>query len=132
MTSDEFCDHIHTDRDMISASHVLTYGPGNALYIEDKDEQGRYYLILGRCDWFTGDLEMLEDKLYDYGADEGYFERSETVEDLIEIYTKWTVKTGHPQLSADELQYELLIQRDKLVEDIEWLQNFIERWENAQ
>lgn len=56
----------------------------------------------------------------------------DTSEDLIEEYTKWTVAKGYPQLSADELWYDLLIKRDALSEDIKWLSDFIKRWEEAE
>ena len=55
-----------------------------------------------------------------------------TYEDLIEEYTLWTVAHGYPQLSADELWYELQARDDaSLSADIKWLSNFIRRWEDA-
>lgn len=57
---------------------------------------------------------------------------AEEYSDLIEEYTKWTIAKGHPQLSADELWYELTIKRDNLSEDIKWLSDFIKRWEEAE
>tara|TARA_R110002126_G_scaffold96265_1_gene225264 strand:- start:263 stop:436 length:174 start_codon:yes stop_codon:yes gene_type:complete len=56
-----------------------------------------------------------------------------TYEDLIEEYTVWTVAKGYPQLSADELWYELLSRDDAaFAADIQWLSDFIKRWEGAE
>ena len=52
-------------------------------------------------------------------------------EDMIEEYTAWTVARGYPQLSADELWYDLQArQDDSIAADIRWLSDFIWRWEN--
>ena len=56
-----------------------------------------------------------------------------TYEDLIEEYTVWTVAKGYPQLSADELWYELLTRDDAaLAADVQWLSDFVKRWEEAE
>jgi hypothetical protein len=56
-----------------------------------------------------------------------------THEDLIEEYTLWTVANGYPQLSADELWYELTLRDDAaLAADIKWLSDFIKRWEGVE
>lgn len=54
----------------------------NELYIEKVDEtwpedvrkRGQWYLILGRCEYITDDLAMLERRLYAYAMSEGYCE----------------------------------------------------------
>lgn len=52
-------------------------------------------------------------------------------EDMIAEYTEWTVARGYPQLSAEELRYELQARQDaNLADDIRWLSHFIWRWEN--
>ena len=34
--------------------------------------QGRWHLLIGREDWITDDLDILEKKLYHFAVDEGY------------------------------------------------------------
>jgi hypothetical protein len=53
------------------------------------------------------------------------------IEDLIEEYTLWLKAKGYPQLSADELHYELIGYEPRPEEDIKWLESFIQRWEEA-
>jgi hypothetical protein len=56
-----------------------------------------------------------------------------TFEDLIEEYTTWTIAKGYPQISADELWYELLARDDAaLAADIKWLSDFGKRWGEAE
>lgn len=37
-------------------------------------EEGDYFLIIGRLEWLSFDLEPLERQLYDYAKQEGYFQ----------------------------------------------------------
>jgi hypothetical protein len=54
----------------------------NTLYIEAVQPhwpdaakaRGKWHLILGREEWITDDLEMLERELYDWAVSEGYDE----------------------------------------------------------
>ena len=50
------------------------------LYIEESHsnwtdvarEGGKYFLVIGNCDWLCDDLETLERHLYDFAVREGY------------------------------------------------------------
>lgn len=49
------------------------------LFIEDShtwpvrcDSQGRWYLLLGNCEWFSDDLEELERRLFEWSQSEQY------------------------------------------------------------
>lgn len=44
---------------------------------------------------------------------------------LVDEYEKWLKEKGHEPMSADEL-------RAGLVEDVWWLDDFIERWEKTE
>lgn len=35
---------------------------------------GKWHLLIGRADWISDDLEMLERKLYQFALDEGYIQ----------------------------------------------------------
>ena len=55
--------------------------PGN-LWIErmpdnwplNPDAAGKWYLLIYRDDWLSDDLSELEERLYNFGVDEGYFD----------------------------------------------------------
>lgn len=44
----------------------------NQHWSEPAKNNGAYLLIIGRDDWISDDLELLERKLYEFGVDEGY------------------------------------------------------------
>jgi len=69
-------DRFNLGDDMVSKGIVYL---NNALYIEDASawpnyEQGSggWYLLLGRHEWQTDDLESLERRLYQYAIDEQF------------------------------------------------------------
>lgn len=55
-----------------NGGHILSYGPGNMLYISDYTEValGGYDLLIGRDEWLDPDLEKLERILYQWALDE--------------------------------------------------------------
>ena len=40
----------------------------------------KWHLLIGRNEWITDDLEMLERQLYDWAASEGYFEGNDSID----------------------------------------------------
>ena len=59
--------------------HVLSYGPGHMLFIQDYTEVpfGNYFLLIERSDWIDADLPKLERILYQWAVDERILEVEE-------------------------------------------------------
>ena len=52
--------------DALFIEEVLPHWP------EKTRKAGKWYLLIGRCEWISDDLEELERHLYEYACDEGY------------------------------------------------------------
>ncbi|MFN9114350.1 MAG: hypothetical protein ACK5XN_30170 [Bacteroidota bacterium] len=68
----DFESRTNTDLHDPHGGHVLSYGPGNMLYIIDYTEVpfGNYYLLIERSEWIDADLSKLERILYDWAVGE--------------------------------------------------------------
>jgi hypothetical protein len=106
-----------------------------ALYIEDTSAshwppqcraEGRWYLILGRDERITDDLESLERDLYAYATSEGY-DAPQTSDELTREYATWNERNGLALGSADEHLFD----EDLTAAQLAWLRNFSERWEQV-
>lgn len=50
---------------------------------------------------------------------------------LIDIYQNWTKSNDLPQLSADELLWEIEESKNPSPEKVKWLKKFISLWDGA-
>lgn len=110
-------------------------GPGfvypGGFYINDNTDPsiaGKYRLLLERDEYYTDDLQELEQRLYDWAKPDD----PDTLASLTAEYVGWCNENGDPGAgSADELLADVMVKRDRLRAQDAWLRTFIHRWEEA-
>jgi hypothetical protein len=94
---------------------------------ENARREGQYHLLIGRDEWITDDLNKLETLLYAFARGEGYVDRADTLDSLVDEYTVFN-RGNHLDLgSADEHRFD----ESLTVEQRVYVNRFCDRWEAA-